>query len=809
MAWSFLRLLPLHGHTNADYEKFEINFAAFKLNSSTPVYNASILQSFSTREGRYGIQMLNSLGYVFQDKYIKSSTVHEQFKAFEKQSGSQFYDICCDLWQKLIANHCYPLEDILKQWNTEKIGSTTIDFDYASDGEFHVKTVMITPLRLAFLPLTCLIGNRALRHFGSDNFLLVHNRDENNEMLMEFSDSIRERFKDQMLNGIQYNGKSFKFIGSSPSQLKESSYWFIALDETETIECARNRFGDFSDIKNVATYVARVGLFFTTSKSTGLQLQYIANNSITIDMENNEQKNRLFPIRWLLKSAKSWLGHKTRPSLTDKKSKPIADYSVIRVPDIEANGYSFTEGIGQISLGLAQEVAERIGISVKENSDIPSAYQVRIGGCKGMLAIDHESTHDDFYIKIRNSMWKFNSNDWSLEICDHSRPMYLSLNNQVIRLLSDHGNTKAVFESLQNRSKMPVHWHSPENTYLNVFETAIMVKQNQRYLNVKENLLRNKIPLYANEARNMFGIADETGQLKYGQCFIQYEVKGRVKSYAVVKGKVLRRTVLVTKNPCLYPGDIRKLEAVDIPKLQHCIRDCIVFPTQGNRPHPNEISGSDLDGDQYWVYWGKDLTIENPIDPLPHTSAKKIKVAKITNEDIIDHIVNSMGTHFYGIICDTHSVIADKLGTLSKEAVEIANLFYRSIDAPKTGEHITMDRIWELRKMYCTDYPCFMMKVDKPIYKSVSVAEHLFKLAIKHAIGDAKQLSKCPLFHIYKNTRSINETNYSQQSLRNNLTQFIATPDTRQSYLNYILYLWFIIVVLYPSVTLFFNLSNN
>ena len=59
--------------------------------------------------------------------------------------------------------------------------------------------------------------------------------------------------------------------------------------------------------------------------------------------------------------------------------------------------------------------------------------------------------------------------------------------------------------------------------------------------------------------------------------------------------------VLVAKMPCLYPGDFRKLNAVNVPKLQECLRDCVVFPSKGPRPHPSEMSGSDLDGDKYWV----------------------------------------------------------------------------------------------------------------------------------------------------------------------------------------------------------------
>jgi RNA-dependent RNA polymerase len=113
----------------------------------------------------------------------------------------------------------------------------------------------------------------------------------------------------------------------------------------------------------------------------------------------------------------------------------------------------------------------------------------------------------------------------------------------------------------------------------------------------------------------MFGIVDETGILQYGQVFCQYTELdteqledlsrrnyNREERKIVVVGKIV-----VTKNPCHHPGDLRTFDAVDVPKLRHLV-DCIVFPQQGERPHPNEISGSDLDG-KYPDYYFPQLMI--------------------------------------------------------------------------------------------------------------------------------------------------------------------------------------------------------
>lgn len=70
--------------------------------------------------------------------------------------------------------------------------------------------------------------------------------------------------------------------------------------------------------------------------------------------------------------------------------------------------------------------------------------------------------------------------------------------------------------------------------------------------------------------------------------------------------------VVVIKFPALHPGDVRTFRAVSVETLEAEGRlkdvearswlsaqvNTLVFPRLGRRPHPNELAGSDLDGDQ-------------------------------------------------------------------------------------------------------------------------------------------------------------------------------------------------------------------
>ena len=68
------------------------------------------------------------------------------------------------------------------------------------------------------------------------------------------------------------------------------------------------------------------------------------------------------------------------------------------------------------------------------------------------------------------------------------------------------------------------------------------------------------------------------------------------------------------KPPGLHPGDVHALEATWIKELDAYVGTGtygIIFSTKGARSITDEMAGSDLDGDQYWISWNPEVFLKN------------------------------------------------------------------------------------------------------------------------------------------------------------------------------------------------------
>lgn len=86
-----------------------------------------------------------------------------------------------------------------------------------------------------------------------------------------------------------------------------------------------------------------------------------------------------------------------------------------------------------------------------------------------------------------------------------------------------------------------------------------------------------------------------------------------------------------------------------------------MFPSKGPRPHTDEISGSDLDGDKYFATWYKPLIPpgcnKDPMDfPSP---PKRILPRKVEVGDMIDFVAEYIKNDQLGVIANAHLVHAD------------------------------------------------------------------------------------------------------------------------------------------------------
>ncbi|XP_033739306.1 uncharacterized protein LOC117326693 [Pecten maximus] len=550
------------------------------------------------------------------------------------------------------------------------------------------RRLVVTPSRVIPLAKEPVVLNRVIRQYDDDYFIRVVFRDEDFTRLSASGNglcNISERIREFMDEGFKIGSRHYEFLACSNSQLRDHGVWFFCPNNGITSKTIRNDLGDLSEERCVATYVSRMGLCFSASKAT-----------LAVD-----------------------------------------DRKVEFIPDIENESYCFTDGIGKISVSLAEKVAETLKLD-----EVPSAFQIRYGGCKGVVAQDPTLGPQD-QMHISTSMKKFESPSKHLEILQTSRPGQLHLNKQVITLMSGLGVADHVFLGLQERMlfNMADMLLDDQEAMQALTQVNLGIKYkdlkaagisftNEVFfrsvlLTIYKNKLRElsrktRIEIPPDKGRIMMGISDETKTLEYGQVFVSYTKDDGITDTGI---EILETEVVVTKNPCFHPGDLRKLLAIDVPELHHLV-DCIVFPQKGPRPHPDEMSGSDLDGDMYFVCWDKTLypPRENKT-PMDFPKCEKMKLSRpIEVRDATKFISEYIKVDQVGVTANAHVVHADLKSISCDECIQLCKVHSAAVDFPKTG-HVPL-LATNLRP---NKYPDFMMKSDKPRYTSTKVLGKLYR----------------------------------------------------------------------------------
>ncbi|KIW15418.1 hypothetical protein PV08_05464 [Exophiala spinifera] len=515
---------------------------------------------------------------------------------------------------------------------------------------------------------------------------------------------IHEKVRRTLTHGIVLGDRHYHFLAWGNSQLREHGAYFFASTNGITADTIRSDMGVFEREKVVAKRAARMGQCFSTTRAVSVVI------------------NR----KW--------------------KKHPL--------PDICNEGHNFTDGIGKISPLTAQLVHS----TLKLKGPVPSAFQFRMGGCKGVLAVD--PSLPDVDIKIRPSQYKFDSTSDELEIIRVSEFWQPYLNRQLILVLSHLGVPDAVFlnkqeecirtldQALTDDESALRALRDTVDPNLMTLSIASMVESGFRHSNdpFVTSLLRlyrawtlkylkEKAKIPVKQGAFVLGVVDETGSLKgytdseeqrYSQdrthsnlpeIFIQYTDQ-HTRTPRIVEG-----VCIIARNPSLHRGDIRVVRAVDEKKLHH-LTDVLVMPSTGDRDLPSMCSGGDLDGDDYVVIWDPDLIpTEWNAKPFDYDAPKPLEKDEISTKDIIGFFCEYMKNDYLGRIAHAHLAAADYLdeGVRSEQCLELVKLHSMAVDYPKTGVPAVMQRGLERTK-----FPHFMEKKRSGEYHSHKILGQLY-----------------------------------------------------------------------------------
>lgn len=692
----------------------------------------------------YLIEALFSRGTVVKDQLLIDQNRWWRFLDVIRRHVND--DINKDVFQR----HCLcesALEDLLNHVdNQPRVGdlldvferlcearkksgeSNQLSDEQWKEGFRKTRKVLLTTTRKIYLAPEMIMSNRAVTGADHDGTRIIRTtiRDDNFQKMREYQlgDLLKEKTLRRLRRGFVIMGRSFSYLASSNSQMREGGTYHMERFNKKQLDSEypgihlkripsgykpkilsyRKKLGKFEKTGSISKAMARLGQCFTQARAC-------------VGIEIGNQDYQMVP-----------------DAIGGKNAKGAS--------------YMYTDGVGMISARLASQISKSMKLP---NGFVPSAYQIRFRGLKGMIVVDPSLDNKADYFKdiyrrglmrketnseeidlapytfkclFRESQMKFHSSTggkekWAIELVKWSSPTPVTLNKPFINILDQvsalqsldchkricgrieelldiemDSFTDCIINEEMCRSKleaMPrrVHFASlfrrngfslcTEPFFRSLIKAAIDVS-------MMRLLKKVNIPIPSSVGRSMFGVTDETRQLQYGQVFVQYTENVNNKHPSRVSGKILKGPLMVTKFPSMCEGDVRMYEAVDIPELRH-LENVIVFPQCGPRSMPDEMAGSDLDGDEYAVIWDPFMFFERNETAFAYCNDKP---EKRLNIDEMDEGMNKFYAEFMnqedvGITATNHLHQSDQFGINSKVCKILAEKNAMLLDYSKSG----------------------------------------------------------------------------------------------------------------------------
>ena len=492
----------------------------------------------------------------------------------------------------------YHIETILSIYNNYKKefkiekNKKEIKEDKNKNEIYIMKRITINPYYIKIKKENIHPSSRFLRlYYKDNNFIKIEFQDEKNSQLNSSFGNILNKYdnsgfpklyKKIFKEGFNLCGKKYLFFFSPTNCMKSNCVWLLEENEHKNrLSYYYKELGIYSAFSNESIKftkaISRIGQNFTS----------------TIPFYHKNKNIKL-------------------------------EYEIIN-DQIAENGDIYNDGCGKISLDLMKDICKELN-----KGEFSSAIQIRYKGAKGVLVVDPSIKGKKIILTESMIKYEVNNSD-NLEICRFAKYSTGFLNLQIIILLIVNGvNKNKIFRfakkemfnyrnykyknisdnsDKKNSAKILV-----ENKEINKILNKIQ-KQDKYLISGKDYLskiarstyiyerlssISKKYRFHLKNSCFAFGVFDFYGILQEKEIFIQiHKEKGNK--------KIISGDVLLTKNPCLSLYDIQKVKAVNNKevrdKFSEFYENIIIFPSKGKIPLSSKISGSDLDGDIYWICW--------------------------------------------------------------------------------------------------------------------------------------------------------------------------------------------------------------
>lgn len=253
----FINELQMDHHLKIFYTTITIQHRIYQ-------WSNEILNDYPSEHSRYAVSLLHSLGYVFDDRYLHNPNLQNFMINLAQKNDRHFYQVALKAYYEL--KKCYWIDLFAIFENSPS--KTTFD-----DQINYVSVVQLTPTRSLLMPKEKCKGHRALRHslFGGVNdFCLVYLKPDPPNIYFNIDQQLIDYFEELFQTGLDFNGNHYHLFGSSNSQIKEHSFWFLKAFSLDEIDRKRELLGEFHRINNLGTYVARLGLWFSKTDPTNV-----------------------------------------------------------------------------------------------------------------------------------------------------------------------------------------------------------------------------------------------------------------------------------------------------------------------------------------------------------------------------------------------------------------------------------------------------------------------------------------------------------------------------------------------------------